>query len=353
MNLSREQIGAIVAAEHLVLLGVVPLAYPGEGERFARWLDSGRQAGMAYLTKYRELRNDPSQLLPGARCAIVVGLPYSDGDKFPIEGPPRVAQYGRLVDYHKLFREKGGRIADEMLRRSGATGHVARVLVDSAPLLERALAARTRVGFIGKNTCYIHPEHGSLLLLGEILTSLPLTTDVPAAIDPAKHLPDGGCGKCDRCQVHCPTGALNEAYSIDSNLCLAYWTIEHRGVIPLKFWPWLKHYYYGCDICQTVCPYNKNATENRLPAGIPKRSYPPLFEVATMDQAAYEKYFGGTALTRAKRNGLRRNALVAMAVTGDPRLGEAVELVGRDADETLLETIGLIELHFAPDKDKK
>ena len=158
--------------------------------------------------------------------------------------------------------------------------------------------------------------------------------------EPAKEI---GCGTCTLCQVECPTGALNEDYVIDSNRCLSYWTIEQRGTIPEKYWPWLGKYYFGCDICQLVCPYNKEASANQLDDKIPIRKYPSLFEIATMDQRKYEIAFGGTAMTRAKRNGLRRNALIAMTVTGDSRLGEAMARARVDGGYPIDETLVQIE----------
>src|SRR5690606_6307703 len=150
-----------------------------------------------------------------------------------------------------------------------APGARTRVMVDTAPVLERALAAKTARGFIGKNTCYIHPLLGSFLMLGVVLTDIPLPSDERVPVDPARHLPSGGCGACRECQVHCPTGALDADYRIDAKKCLAYWTIEHRGVIPERFWPWIGTYYFGCDICQITCPYNMKDRHAKLAADIP------------------------------------------------------------------------------------
>lgn len=205
-------------------------------------------------------------------------------------------------------------------------------------MLERALAARTSAGFIGKNTCYIHPEAGSFILLGEILLTRDLTeTDEPSTVDPQVRSDQGGCGSCRRCQIYCPTGALDEAYRLDARKCLAYWTIEHRGTIPFEFWPWLKTYFFGCDLCQLACPYNRAIAISQEPVRVELNQI-DFFDVATMSQARYEQLFGGSPLTRAKRSGLRRNALIAMTVTSDLRLPEALQMLTEDDEPVLHET---------------
>ena len=166
-----------------------------------------------------------------------------------------------------------------------------------------------------------------------------LDYDEKKSVDPEERTKDGGCGSCRRCAVFCPTGALDKAYSLDSKKCLSYYTIEHRGTVPFEFWPHFKKYFFGCDICQLVCPYNRGVslTEKiyqKLPPSV------DLFEVATMDQKFYEDLFGGTPLTRAKKEGLQRNALIAMTVTGDSRLEEALEVLkGEVVKPVLLDTL--------------
>ncbi len=320
-----EEVGALVAGRGLAFFGVAALGPEGDFPRFTAWLDEGRHAGMSYLEQNRNLRADPRGLLAGAKTCVVVGLNYYQGDVHAPRGDvvPRIAQYARLKDYHKVLWRRGEEILAALHARFDAQA-VGRVVVDSAPLLERAMAARGGHGFIGKNTCFIEPKRGSFFLLAEILTSLELPVGDVASVDPGQRGEKGGCGTCKRCQVHCPTGALDQEYRLDANKCLAYWTIENRGEIPEAFWPWLKHYVFGCDICQLVCPYNRAAAPLadsdllRIPAT------PDLHVVATMDAATYERMFGGTPMTRAKREGLMRNALIAMKVTGHPRLAEAV-----------------------------
>jgi epoxyqueuosine reductase len=199
-------------------------------------------------------------------------------------------------------------------------------------------------GFIGKNTCFIHPDHGSFMLIGEILLSRQLSFSDPAAtVDPNQRSENGGCGSCRRCQVHCPTGALDQDYKLDARKCLAYWTIEHRGTIPFEFWPHLPTYVFGCDLCQLACPYNRKAslTQEAIRSDL---LHPDLFALATMSQQHYEAWMGGTPLTRAKREGLRRNALIAMAVTRDERLSEACAAVNTEDADVLHQTLEQIKI---------
>ncbi len=291
-------------------------------------------ATMEFLQNYKDKRENPSTLLPNGSQAIIFGLNYFQGDRW---GDVRaqqslVAQYARLKDYHKVMKLRAEKIIGLLAKEAPELN--ARVLVDSAPILERALANKTARGFIGKNTCFIHPEKGSFFLLGEILLDQILVPeDEKKTVDAEKRTKEGGCGSCKRCQVYCPTGALDEAYRLDARKCIAYWTIEHRGPIPLEFWPHLKTYLFGCDICQVVCPYNRAAVISSESRSLVSQL--DLYDVATMTQESYVSLFGGSPATRAKRSGLRRNALIALYEKKDLRLKEALENV-KDNDESVL-----------------
>jgi epoxyqueuosine reductase len=339
--LNQVQLNQSIQEEGLIPLGIVPLFYSESYSHFRRWIEQKKHAELKFLEKYDEVRSEPEKLLPGAKAAIILALPYSQGDGWPLQPnePSRVAQYARFNDYHKFLQKAGGRLVEKWQKGSELKDYSFRVLVDTAPILERALAAQTESGFIGKNTCLIHPTQGSFLLLAEILTTYPFEFDLPEE--------KSSCGTCTLCQVNCPTGALDEDYVLDSNRCLAYWTIEHRGPIPEEFWPWLSKYYFGCDICQLVCPFNQEAKSYQLPSKIIPKKMPSLFEVATMNQTQYEIFFAGTPMTRAKRNGLRRNALIALYVTQDPKLEEALERVNQDGGFPLEETVRQIRKGIA------
>lgn len=314
-------IQAVVERRGLVFLGVVDLDLREDHARFSRWLEEGRHGEMTYLETSAVLRQSPTAVLPDAKSAVIVGLPYQPDAK---TSGPKTAGYALYRDYHKVLRKQGAALAAEMAAAYPEAQW--RAVADSAPLLERALAAKGQRGFIGKNTCYIHETEGSYLLLGEILTDQKIESEekLSEKVD--------GCQSCTLCQVECPTGALATDYQIDSRLCLSYWTIENRGTIPERFWPWLGEYWFGCDICQVACPYNRGEKTSPRVLGFDRVSVPDLFEVAVMDQAAYLKHFSGTPMTRAKREGLKRNALIALHVTKHPRYEEALARV--EAEET-------------------
>lgn len=340
--LSRESIQLVVEKHNLELLGIVKVSQEDHYAFFEQWIKEHKHAGMKYLENHSLIRKDPTLLLAGAKTAIILGMSYHQGDVYQPKNPEnsfRIAQYARIKDYHKVLKAKGEEILKSLLLAS-AEPQVGRVLVDSVPILERSLALRTEKGFRGKNTCYIHPEKGSFLLLGEILFSGELPCDQTVNVDGSKRTAAGGCGTCQRCEINCPTGALSQ-YSLDANKCLSYFTIENRDVIPVPYWPWLKHYVYGCDICQLVCPYNRKSPLSQEQPVLKARL--PLVETATMNQQYYEKYFGGTPLTRAKKNGLQRNALIALVVTHDPSLDQVIAHLKQEGDELLLKTIEQIK----------
>lgn len=343
---------ANLADKHgLLFFGVSGLNVAQDFVWYEQWLDEGRHAGMDYLARNLAVRANPELLLEGAKTAWIFGLPYYLGDTWrrgDVHVPARFAMYSRIKDYHKVLRASLDNLFTEILQTSYPQDEAKpnyRVTVDSAPLLERALAANTASVFIGKNTCVIHPKKGSFFLLGEVLTSWNPgveTHDVQTTRH-RERTSEGGCGTCRRCQVHCPTGALDRDYQIDARKCLSWWTIENRGAIPKEFWPWIGRYMYGCDICQLVCPWNRGVPQSEVALSLLKLEKDlDLFVVATMDQGTYECTFGGTPATRAKREGLMRNALIAMHVKNDDRLNLALEKASLDPSTMIQETIAMI-----------
>ncbi len=323
MAVNREALTLAFETEGLTLLGIVSPTIGEDGDRFQYWLDGKEPWLLNYMEKYTEIRKEPVQIFPGTKSVMVFGLHYQQQDTLKSHGS--VAQYARFSDYHKLLKIK----AERAMKTVGLFEE-SRVFVDSAPVLERALAKKIPKGFIGKNTCFIHEEEGSFFLLGEGFCRAAFPIEEKEG---EKDL----WGECTACQTVCPTGALSKGYVLDSKLCLAYWTIEHRGAIPKEFWPYLEKYYFGCDLCQLACPFNSRKAPAR---NLPLREFPDLFTVATMREKEYSSYFGGTPMTRAKRGGLQRNALIAMYVSGHPRLSEAMALCGNEPSpvaETLLQ----------------
>ena len=344
-NKILQKIQTAAEREGLHFFGLSDLDVSLDFKMFEDWLAENRHGGMEWMTHHMAIRQDPKLLLENAHTALIFGFPYFLGDRWRLadkDAPARVAQYARLSDYHKFMRRKLSNVIHE-IKPLAPLGTAWRITVDSAPLLERALANDVGGSFIGKNTCVIHPSKGSFFLLGEVIcTWLPESPPIKSKqrLEHAQRSKTGGCGTCKRCQVNCPTGALDEDYRIDARKCLSYWTIEWRGEIPVEYWPWIARYVFGCDICQLVCPYNRDLTTSQ-DAQLLARIDPDLdlVAIATMDQGYYEKVFGGTPMTRAKRGGLRRNALIAMVAQGDPRVKGLLDTLCKDPDPVIRGTV--------------
>ena len=308
----------ITESQGFLFLGVGTLGEEPEFPRFQQWLKDEKHAGMSFLENHQACRKDNRLVMPEGRSAILIGSSYFLGDTLNKLPSPSIAQYARSKDYHKALRKK----LEEVIRLGIQEGILDsswgfRIFVDSAPVLERALAARNSRGFIGKNTLFILPDKGSFIFLSAIGIDQALPpTPQKEKIDPTVRTELGGCGTCKRCQVFCPTGALDQAYSLDARKCIAYFTIEHRGTIPIEFWKYLKHYFFGCDICQLVCPYNRKleVRDEQRKLEVLKPHDINLVEIALMDQDYYERSFGGTPLTRAKIQGLKRNAFISLVM---------------------------------------
>lgn len=285
--------------------GLEPLEH---GEALVRWLDRGDQAGMEYLGRRIEARIDPSQIFPGARSVLFVALQYH-----PLGQPEppgdlwrRVARYARGKDYHDVMGIRLRTLEDRI--REAFPGCETRRYVDTGPVLERELAARAGLGVVGKNTMLLHPEGGSWFLLGEVFLSLDVLPMAPAV--PLTDL----CGSCTLCLEACPTGALPEPYRLDSNRCISYWTIEHRGPLPPEARRMVGGWVFGCDVCQEVCPWNAAPAgavhpEMELP---PERAELDLARLLRLPREEYVERFRGSPMKRAKLEGLQRNAAVAM-----------------------------------------
>jgi epoxyqueuosine reductase len=293
--------------------GVAGLQPSTTWDAFLRWLARGDQAGMGWFTKRVEARLEPARVVPGARSALCVALQYH-----PLEGEPepdadlwpRVARYARGRDYHDVMGERLKALEDRIA--AAFPGTISRRYIDTGPVLERELAARAGLGAVGKNTNLLHPEAGSWFLLGELFLSLDLSPDIPLA---------DLCGSCTRCLEACPTDALAEPYRVDSNRCISYWTIEHRGALPLEAREMVDDWVFGCDICQEVCPWNTvpegaDHPDLRLPEA---RRELDLAGLLRLSRDEYVERFRGSPMKRAKLEGLQRNAAVAMGNRRHPR----------------------------------
>lgn len=289
-------------------VGVGPADPPEHGAAFEAWLDAGYAGSMEYLGRGRAERLDPRRLLPGARSVVAVALNYSQGDPRGGDGWARVARYARGRDYHELMRPRLERLG-EFIREAAGPGVRTRAAVDTSPLLERDLAARAGLGWVGKNTNLLHPGLGSWFFIGIVLTTAELRFD--------RSLPDR-CGTCRACLDACPTRAFPAPYVLDARRCISYLTIEHRGPIPEDLRESLGEWLFGCDACQMVCPWNRRVPPTGEPALMPTGEPLPLPALFELTEEEFRARFSGTALRRAKRRGLLRNAAVALGNRKEP-----------------------------------
>jgi len=314
-----EHIGALAMELGFDLFGVTHALPAPPLEAYREWLARGYQADMAYLARADHLarRADPRLLLPEVRSVICVGVRYG-GSELPAwarDDPARgrIARYAWVYDYHPALLRQLETLAREVERQTGARGGW-RAYVDSGPVLERAYAARAGLGFIGKNTCLIHPRGGSYFVLGELLTSLEL-----APSDAHWHT---DCGTCRRCLDACPTGALVAPCLLDARRCTSYLTIALKGPIPSPLRPLLGMRVFGCDVCQEVCPFQRFADARPspilTPIGDPDVVAPRLTELLMLDEEAFHRRFAGSSILRTGRRALARNAAIALGNCGTP-----------------------------------
>lgn len=272
---------------------------------FSRWLAAGYHGAMRYL---EQPRRAPSELLPGAKTVVVGVVSYGAAH---LNDDEPIAAYARGDDYHVVLKRQLRALAQSCADHLGRRVR-ARACVDTAPLLERAWAERAGVAFVGKSTLAITPGVGSATLLGELL----LDVELPFA-EPPPLL--AGCGSCRRCLDACPTQAFTSAYSLDARRCISYLTIELRSAIPRELRPMMGQLTFGCDICQRVCPYNwsRKLPDKSAELG-PARDIPSPERLLNMTSGDHKRLVRGTALSRASRPQLQRNAAVALGNGGDP-----------------------------------
>ena len=319
------------------LAATLPLAAPRTGDAYAAWLSAGYHGEMAYMAGSYDLRLNPQLLAPDARSMIVVLASYARPVLPPTWDDPahgRVARYAWGADYHAALKKLLFKLDATLAARSGRTAF-GKACVDSVPLMERDLAHQARLGFIGRNTCLIAPGLGSLTFIATLLVPETLTFGLAARPGRAVQWPPFiGCGACTRCLEACPTGAFAADRVLDARRCISYLTIEHRGPIPDELRPLMGSWVFGCDVCQSVCPYNRAAPEASLPDLVapPTRGTLPLTELLALDEHAFRARFRGTPVLRARRSGLVRNACVAAGNSGDPGLIPALLPLLGDGD---------------------
>ena len=310
---------------------------------FEQWLTKDAHAQMQFLEKNIETRKNPSLILEGAKTAIIFLFPYAYGKKIrPRLGSQSAANkvndnsliskkliskyvYGK--DYHKIIKIKLNAHA-EKLKEFLQEDFTTRAVVDSIPFFDRAHAREAGLGFIGKNTMLIRPGMGSFFFIATLLTSLPIEK---LALKTLKKnaLLNLDCGTCTKCIDACPTQALEKNYHLNANKCLSYLSIEHRDIIDPQFIPHFKDTIYGCDICQDVCPYNFVTLNSHMIPEFAQYHEPFTLidaeQIANMTKVQYEQWFGGTAATRAKYEGLVRNALYHLYATKNENIKSICE----------------------------
>ncbi|MEW6324895.1 MAG: tRNA epoxyqueuosine(34) reductase QueG [Nitrospirota bacterium] len=288
------------------LVGIAPAELPTHyGQQLERWLALGRHGEMAYMARAPWRRADPRAVLPGARSIVSLGMNYYPGDhgQAPHDGCGKIARYAWGQDYHALIEPKLDALADWLHAR--APGTQVKRYVDHGPVLERAAAQEAGLGFIGKNTMLITDAFGSWVFLAELLTTLELAPDRPQTSQ---------CGSCRLCLDACPTGAIVAPYELDATRCISYLTIELRRDFTESEQRALGNWFFGCDVCQEVCPYNHPPTVTGEPALLHGAGpWMDLHRIAGMHTDDDTAPLAGTPLARPKRAGLTRNALAALA----------------------------------------
>lgn len=309
-------------------------APPQSGSHLQTWLADGRHGEMAYLARNAPKRVAPDLVLPGARSIVVLATSYhgpaaSSDSGSPMNHRGDIARYARFADYHDVLGERL-RLLAEFINALGGEGTRSLWYVDTGPVLERDLAQRAGLGFVGKHTNLISRRLGNWIFLSEILTTLELAPDVPEK---------NHCGSCQRCFTACPTQAITAPFQLDARRCISYLTIELKGSIPLELRPAIGRRIYGCDDCLAVCPWNRFAQEGRLMAmeARPDLATPDLIELLALDDAGFKQRFAGTPMLRTKRRGLLRNVCVALGNTGDSTALPALNRVRSDPEPLIAE----------------
>ena len=329
MTLLGLALGEAVRARALELgfdaVALGPAGPPEHAAAFERWLDAGYAGTMRYLARGRAERLDPERLLPGCRTVVAVALSHNHADADPSWRP--VARYARGRDYHHLVRPRLERLAD-FIREAAGPDVGCRTAVDTSAVLERDLAACAGLGWIGKNTNLLTSALGSYVFIGLVLTT--------AALEPDGRQADR-CGTCTACLDACPTQAFVAPYVLDARRCIAYLTIEHRGDVPADLRGSVAEWVFGCDVCQEVCPWNRKAAHAREPALAPRGAFPPLEALLDLDHDAFRARFDASAISRARRAGLLRNAALVLANRGDAGVVPALERALADPEAEVRE----------------
>ena len=332
LHAARLELATLARAVGFGQVGIASVDIPADEQHLLLWLDAGFHGEMDYMRRHGVLRSRPADLVPGTVRVISVRMDYwPAAAREPQEvladgGLAYVSRYALGRDYHKIMRKALARLAESLARRIGTFGY--RVCVDSAPVLEKALARNAGLGWIGKHTNLIARDAGSFFFLGEILTDLPLPLDEPATAH---------CGSCQACIPACPTAAIIAPYRLDARRCISYLTIEHHSAIPVELRPALGNRIYGCDDCQIVCPWNKFARQAAHPDFKIRHGLDAsrLTELFRWTEAEFDERMRGSAIYRIGFERWARN--IAVALGNAPYSEEVIQaLCARRADSSAL-----------------
>jgi epoxyqueuosine reductase len=317
---------------------------PDHAAEFQNWIAQNQHGEMQYLQRNAHKRVDPQQVLPGAKSLIVLAVAYtnacsvlrvpsrtqSDREQHATRNTQHgvIARYARYKDYHDILAERLKQLTDFV--NSMAEGARSLWYVDTGPLLERDLAQRAGLGFVGKHTNLISRTLGNWIFISEIITTVAFEPDAPEK---------NRCGTCTRCITACPTAAITAPFQLDARRCISYLTIELKGAIPVEFRSAIGNRIYGCDDCLAACPWNKFAREGSLMKthARPDLALPDLLELLALDDAGFKARFAGTPILRTKRRGLLRNVCVALGNVGDETALPALHKAAEDPEPLIAE----------------
>ena len=269
-----------------------------EAPRLEAWLKAGKHGEMSYMENHFDKRLDPTKLVEGARSVVSLLLNYYPENSQSDQSAPRISKYAYGRDYHSVIKDKLFLFVERIKEQIGEVN--GRVFVDSAPVMDKAWAKMSGLGWVGKNSNLINPRAGSFFFIAELIIDLDLVADGPMK---------DYCGTCTRCMDACPTGAITDPYVVDGSKCISYFTIELKGQIPEAVKGQFENWAFGCDICQDVCPWNRFSTPHNEPLFNPQNG---LLEMKMQDweeltEETFKKVFGSSAVKRAKYAGLKRN----------------------------------------------
>jgi epoxyqueuosine reductase len=315
-------------------LGFVACGITGADQSFApsldNWLEAGMHGEMAWMEARKDQRSGPQALWPEARSVIALGMSYA-----PAHDPLAIHQsrdrgaisvYAQGADYHDVVKKALKALARWLIEAAGGD---LKVFVDTAPVMEKPLSASAGIGWQGKHSNLVSPEHGSWMFLGAIMTNVDLTPDAPQRDQ---------CGSCVACQTACPTDAFPAPYQVDARRCISYLTIEHKGPIPIEFRRAMGNRIYGCDDCLAVCPWNKfaqSASANKAFAGRAELAAPALGDLLALDDAGFRQVFAGSPIKRIGRDRMVRNAAIAAGNSGSAALVPALQVLMGDPSDTV------------------